>query len=345
MPLSAAAATSSSTNNSEPTSNPNGAFDVVVSPSSQDLEVKPGETVTAKIQIRNEGLATEHIKVTLMKFGAAGANGTPQLNKLGPNDEFAQWASFSTTHFDAQPNVWTPITMTIAPPANAAFGYYYAVIFSRDNPKPSGTTGSNLLGSVASLVLLDVQAPGAVRHADIVNFSTSRNVYEFLPASFTVRMHNTGNVHVAPRGNIFVSKGGKNLAILEVNLNEGNVLPKSYRVFTANWADGRPVYKEKVSNGKVVLDKAGKPVMNLDWSNYNMSKLRFGKYHAKLVMVYNNGSGDVEDIAQLNFWVIPWRILIIGLLTLALVIAGIWAVIIRPLRGRLKGNRSTVRLR
>lgn len=333
-PLAAAA-------DSTPTTNPNGAFDVVVSPASQDLEVKPGQSVSATIQVRNQGLATEHVKLAVMKFGASGSNGTPELEHVTANDEFAQWISFSQTHFDAEPNVWVPIRATINAPATAAFGYYYAIVFTRDQATTQkGPT--NLLASVASLILLDVQAPGAVRHVDIANFSADHNVTEFLPVTFSVRLHNTGNVHVAARGNIFISKGGQNLGLIEVNQSEGNVLPNSYRVFTAQWTDGKPVYKPKTANGKTVLDKQGQTETSLVWSNFNLSKLRFGKYHAKLVMVYDAGHGDVEDQAELNFWVIPWRIIFLGLLIVVLVLAGLWTTVLRPLRRRLRKNRGGV---
>lgn len=318
-------------------SNPDGAFNVVVSPPSIGLQTKPGVSVSTDLQVRNQGLVTEHVKVTLMTFGARGQDGTPQLIDIKPADDFAKWAHFSTTRFDAEPNVWQKVNLTISPPASAAFGYYYAVIFSRDGAeKQVQKKKANLLGAVASLVLLDVQAPGAVRKTKIAEFSTAHKAQEFLPASFVVRLQNTGNTHVAPRGNIFISRGGKNIALIEVNLKKGYILPDSYRKFTADWKDGTPIYKEKTTaDGKTVVGKDGKPETKLNWDKFSMSKLRFGKYNAKLVMVYNDGQGDVSNEATLSFWVIPWRI-IGGLLLIGIfVAAGLWALIIRPFRRRL----------
>lgn len=317
-----------------------GPFNVIVSPVAQTLVVKPDGSVSTTIQVQNQGNTTEHLKALIYTFGANGEDGTPQLIKPTATDDFINWATLSTTQFDAEPNVWSNVKLTIHPPKTAAFGYYYAVIFSRVNQQ-TVTKQSNLLGAAASLVLLDVQAPGAQRKLDISEFSTARKSMEFLPASFTVRMHNTGNTHVAPRGNIFIKKGGKTVGLLEVNLAKGQILPNSYRVFTADWNDGTPHYLKKMVNGNVVMDKAGKPVSALSWSNFNLSKLRFGHYTAQLVMVYNNGDGDVSDTAELSFWIIPWRIIGIGLLALLFVGAGLWAVVVRPILGRVRRSRKS----
>ena len=323
--------------------NPNGAFNVVVSPPSLALEAKPGSTVSTDLKIQNHGLATERVKITIMKFGATGEDGTPDLQDIKPGDDFASWAQFSTTRFDAEPNVWKTVKMTISPPASAAFGYYYAVIFSREGAEQQiKPKQANLLGAVASLVLLDVQAPGAVRKANITEFSTGHNVHEFLPVSFVVRMRNTGNVHVATRGNIVISKGGKNVATLEVNLQKGYILPDSYRKFVNDWDDGAPVYKVKTADGKVVLNGQGQSEKSLDWGKFGLSKLRFGKYNAKLVMVYDDGKGDVSTEATLSFWVIPWRIIGASVVVGLLILSGLWASVGRPLRHRLKKNRGYV---
>src|SRR5437868_949243 len=102
--------------------NPNGAFMVVVSPPSIGIEARPGVTTKVDLKVQNQGIATEHVKVGLMKFGAQGQDGTPSLQDIESNDDFASWASFSTPKFDAEPGVWKTVTMTIKPPVGAAFG-------------------------------------------------------------------------------------------------------------------------------------------------------------------------------------------------------------------------------
>ena len=319
----------------------NSGFDVVVSPPSVGITTKPGIPVSTDIRIQNHGLITEHVKVTLMKFAAEGQDGTPQLIDLKPEDTFASWATIANPRFDAETNVWKTIHVTFTPPKAAAFGYYYAFVIERDTGKIQlKPKQANLLGAVASLVLLDVNAPGAIRQTKIAEFSTPRNIQEFLPVTFTTRMQNTGNTHVATRGNIFISRGGTNVAMLEVNLKKGYILPSSYRKFTNDWQDGTPLYIDKKVNGKPVLNKDGSHMKTLEWDKFSLGKLRFGKYSAKLVMVYDDGKGDISTEAYLSFWVIPWRI--IGGLSLAglLVLAGLWGTVLRPISRRLGNNRN-----
>lgn len=320
---------------------PEGGLNLVVSPLPLALETKPGEKITEELKVKNEGVETERLKVTIMKFGAEGEDGSPSLLDLEPSDEIDDWVTFSENDFVAEPGVWKSINMTVDPPTSAAFGYYYAVVFSRSDQQIQPNQ-ANLLGAVASLVLLDVQAPGAKREAKLVEFSLPKNVFEFLPAEFNVRMQNSGNVHVAPRGNIFITKGGdENTALLEVNFDKGYILPDSFRKFTASWEDGAPVYKVVTEDGKVVLDDKGQQKKTLSWDNFSPSKIRFGKYTAKIVMVYNDGNSDIPVQGYVSFWVIPWRILGVLLLVALLVFAGLYATIIKPLRDRIKKSNKT----
>ncbi|HET7827238.1 MAG TPA: hypothetical protein VFK97_00015, partial [Candidatus Saccharimonadales bacterium] len=150
--------------------------------------------------------------------------------------------------------------------------------------------------------------------------------YEFLPANFTIRLHNSGNVFAGASGNIFIMKGSKQVATLTVNENHGLVLPGSYRVFTTGWASGFPVYKPVLdASGQPVNDKNGQPKHQLSWNFSQLSKLRFGRYTAQLALVYNDGQHDVPINGSLSFWVIPWRLLAGLLIILAFLTIGFWS--------------------
>lgn len=313
---------------------PTGAFNISTTPVVGNLETKPGASTSMKIQVRNNNLTSERIKVSILKFTSNDQDGSPQLLDPDQNDEFLKWVNFSETSFNAEPNVWKTIDLTINAPSTAAFGYYYAAVFTRDETGSQNST-TNLTGAVAIPILLNVKAPGEVRKSDITQFKSNQNVYEFLPAKFTVKLKNDGNTHVAPRGNVFITKGGKNIATLEVNQAKGNILPGTERQFTTDWSDGSPSYKLNEVDGKVVL-KDGKQTTKLDWGKFDLGELRFGKYHAKVAMVYNDGTSDVSTEAELDFWVIPWRIIGVSLLFILLVAGGVWALLVRPVRKGIK---------
>jgi hypothetical protein len=301
---------------------PDTSFNLVTSPLPISLSGPPGSTLTTDIRVKNGGNHDEKLKVSLMKFSAYGDTGKPAIADRGPGDDYFDWVGFSPQSFDAPPNVWKSVHMTIKLPGSAAFGYYYAVVFSRAGSpqKPVGKQNV-LLGSTAVLVLVDAQVPNAKRDANIVSFTADKNVYEFLPATFSVKIHNSGNVHLVPSGNVFISKGKQQVAVLHINAAQGNVLPKSNRIFATSWNDGWPAYLPKQSNGKAVLDSADKPVTSLQWGSSKLSKLRFGHYTAHLTMAYDNGQRDVPLEAAVGFWVIPWRLIALVIVLPAILIA------------------------
>ena len=291
-----------------------GNLNLTTSPLPISLKVKPGSSVSTDLRVQNSGSQTETLKVDLYKFRAYGNEGKPQILDREPGDDYFDWVSFSSNTFRAEPNVWKTIKMTINVPKTAAFGYYYAVVFSRtDQARPDANQNADIVGGSATLVLLEADVPGAKRQIDVTSFSADKKFYEFLPATFRVSLRNDGQVHAAPSGTLFISRGGKQVAKIPVNGEGGNILPGSGRNFTATWDDGFPVYVEKSSGGKVVLDGNGKAEMELKWDLGKASKLKFGKYTAKLIMVYDDGTRDIPIEGTLSFWVVPWRLVLMAI--------------------------------
>jgi hypothetical protein len=301
-------------------------FAASISPLPILLNVKPGNSASADLRVNNPSAHDERLKVVIKTFTQDGSNGNVTLRDPTAADTFINWISFSKTEFDAPPGLWQTVKMTISVPKTAAFGYYFAVEFTSANPTPKTQNGASIQGAVASFVLLNAEVPGEKRQMQITSFSADHRFYEFLPASFTIRLHNSGNIYAGASGNIFIMRGSKQVAVLNVNENHGLVLPASNRVFSAKWSDGFPKYQTVLDkNGQAVKTKNGNDQRKLSWNFGQASKLRFGHYTAKLALVYNDGSRDVPLNGELSFWVIPWRLLI-GLLIVALfMVIGFWS--------------------
>jgi hypothetical protein len=317
-------------------------FNITTSPLPISLHTTPGSTVTTNLRVKNTGPRSERIKVSLMKFGATGDLGRPTIQDRGKGDDYFDWVKFSPSVFDAAPNVWIDVKMTIDVPKTAGLGYYYAVTFSPAD-KPTANGKSVVIGSTATLVLLDVQNGADKRQLVLASITADRKIYEFLPAVFSVKLHNSGNIHAVPTGNIFITKGKSQVATLDVNAAGGNILPNTNRVFTVQWKDGFPLYVDKTVNDQPVYGKNGQPERKLTWNFSQASKLKFGKYTAKAFLVYSDGQHDVPLQGTVSFWVIPWRILLALLLILLLVGIGIWSVgrtIWRSLRRKRKHNKD-----
>jgi len=318
-----------------------GALRLTTSPLPINLSVEPGRSVSTQLRIKNDGDQKESLKIDLMKFKADGESGAPLPIDREPGDDFLDWVRFSEESFPIEPNQWKTINVTFDIPETAAFGYYYAIVFSRAGEAgPAGERQTTVTGGTAILVLLEVKIPDAKREVAIASFSADRKWYEFLPATFTVKLRNTGNVHIAPRGNLFIGRPGEKAdTVVEVNLGKGNILPDSNRIFEPRWAEGFPVYRDKEADGKMVRDADGKTVRELVWNWKDASEFRFGKYQAKLLLVYDDGARDVPIEGMVEFWVMPWRLIVAGLFIGLFVLVGIKSTVEKIWR-RLFGTRN-----
>ena len=301
-------------------------YSVTTSPVSLSVTAKPGQTTASEIRVQNSGSSTQQFYLSLAKFSADGETGKASIKERGAEDDYFNWVTFSPPSFTLVPNEWQTVKVTFAVPANAAGGYYYAVRVLREADRGLKASGGEQAyrGANAILVLLDADSPSNRRELQVINFNANHWLLEFLPVSFTTRIRNTGNLHVAPSGSIFIMEGKKQLAEIAFNPTHGNVLPKSNRLFSNVWNDGFPNYLEKLVDGKEIKDKNGQIEQDLHWDFTQVPKLRFGHYTAHLVMTYDDGHRDVPVEAFVSFWVIPWRILALGILIFVFVPVGMF---------------------
>ncbi len=276
-------------------------FALQVSPSPLVTTLKPGETKTVEIKIRNASTEAETLKIEARTFTFRSSDGSIALDDtLTP--AFTNWLELPSPGYTVQPGEWQTQRITIHLPENTGFSYSFALIISRVSAPTSVTHGRLLKGSVAVFTLINVDRPDAVKKLEISSITTDQHIYEFLPSTVTVRVKNTGNTIARPYGNIYIQRGetGDPLATLAVNDTQAYILPGTERNLTANWSDGFPVYTTNT-------DASGKSSTTLNWDLDHLRKFRFGQYTAKVVAVYNDGTRDVPIVGEVTFWVIPWK--------------------------------------
>lgn len=318
-----------------PPEQPTVGINLTLSPVFLNLATDPGKPVTSSIKVTNNNNITEYLKVTLATFRPDPNTGNPTIADIEEGDEFAQWIRFSQEQFVLAPRETKTIGVTISPPQEATLGYYYAVLVSRITEATAGERQSIVAGSPAIPVLLEVRTPNAKREVQLVDFKTDKMIYEYLPTTFQIKMKNSGNVHLAPVGDIFIDwRGKENVGIVTVNKGGGNILPNYERTYTAVWEDGFPLRVPKMENGNQVKDSKGKPQFETKYDLSSADKFRIGKYTARVLMIYNNGERDVPVEAKISFWVVPWKILLAGAVVLIFVILGIRSVLAGLIRKR-----------
>jgi len=296
-------------------------FSLQVSPSPLVATVQPGTDTTLELQIRNTNSSAQTLKMGLRSFDIDGASGQVKLGDAA-SSEIKQMVSFYAPEFTLEAGQIFTQKIIIHADKNKGFSYNFAITVSQANP-PKGTKGqSAIAGSVAVFTLITVNRPGAVRKFELKSFSASKHSYEYLPAELSIKLKNTGNVNVQPTGTVFIQRNSsdtKPLATLPLNDSGGYILPGATRTFTVVWNDGFPHY-ETGQTGST-------PTRELTWRGNGLSKLRFGRYVAKVVAIYDDGERDIPVIAEVSFWVIPWRIMLVTLVILVVILVGVFVTI------------------
>jgi hypothetical protein len=324
---------------------PTTGYDVTVSPIFFDLTANPGDTISTKIRVRNNTNSPLPLNLGVQKL-SGDINGNLIL-KQDKTDTTLAWFNLGSSRIVAKPLEWTDVPFTISIPKDAAYGYYWTITFTQDNTNPSAKQAVSLTGASGVPVLLNVKKAGAKAEAKILQFSTTNYVSEYLPIDFTVKVENTGNIHIKPYGSIFISDGlSKNLAILDVNPGQGNIIPDSARIFTTSWDDGFLVRQPVMVDGQPKIDKQGKTVEEIQINWDKLTSFRIGKYTANLLLVFDNGTKDVPLQSTITFWVFPWKVTLGFIIAVVVIVLGfrfmIKAYIKRELNKRIKASSTKV---
>jgi hypothetical protein len=294
-------------------------FSIQVTPSPLVATLEPGKQSTLNIKIRNTNTSSQSLKMGLRSFSVDSNTGEVNLSNDAPKD-VQEYIRFDKPEFNLEPGEILDQKIYFNTPESAGFTYTFAITVTRQNAtRPQNGTAA-IEGSVAIFSLLSVNKPGASRQFELGEFSSAKRVYEFLPATFDIRLKNTGNTLVQPKGNIFIQRNSDDqepIATLPINEAGGYILPDANRQLTSTWSDGFPAYK-------TVTDSNGIQHQKLSWDWSKLSQLRIGKYSAKAVAIYDNGERDVPVVAEVSFWVIPWRILGVLSIFVILLILGIY---------------------
>lgn len=277
--------------------------DFVVEPGKTEVFLNPGDSMVKNITITNRINKTVRFKLSTEDF--IGTNDPKQpVILLGDNNSPYSLKDFivpEIKEFSLELGEKIIIPVTVSIPKNAEpRGYYGALIISNDPDNPESQNSKDVEGKtriisrIGSLFLLKINGEGKEEGA-VENFKLigpPKAFYETRPEGFEIAFKNTGNVHLVPYGTITI----KNIFGKVVNtlpIDAYFVLPDSTRYREVNWTEG----------------------------------FALGRYTAYLSL--NKGYGDQYENIDLSFWVLPWKILLIGFISIALIVALIYYFLTR----------------
>lgn len=260
-------------------------------------DLNPGDTSIQVLRIENE--STEKITVypILKNFTADKAEGgEPQFYDADENPDgtaLAKWISIDLKPITLEPQQKANLPFTVNVPKDNVQpgGHYGAILLSTTPPEEGGKIGiaSQLGVLIIANVTGDVREIGAIAE---FGFKEKKIWYNYLPVDFFLRFENDGNTHLIPVGNVFITDWtGRQVAVLTVNEDARNVLPRSIRKFQFGWQ------RRAAPEGTGFVAE-----MKKEWANF-----AFGKYKAQLVVNYGKSNQVLSQEREFTVW--PWRLM------------------------------------
>lgn len=275
---------------------------LTIAPERIELELLPGEALVRNIRIYNEWSRTVLVNpelgvlpAPLLKDGE-----TVEMNKEALKSIEAAFLSYNPDSFRLAPGAWLDFPLNInIPETTVPGGYYGALLFQfiEETGAEAGTI--SVLGKVGPLLLLSVIGPvqATAEFIELRALGRTGGIFDHLPQSVSFTLRNTGNLHVVPHGTLTITNWlGQIGERREVNVTDRVLLPGWTRTF-------------EESIGHLESDEQG---LAREWKRFG-----FGPYRLKLDL----SIGDRTVNRELSFWVIPWRLLGLGALALAILLA------------------------
>jgi len=277
-----------------------------IAPPVISLTADPGQKLTANISLRDISKGQLLVQSQVNDFGAGtNEDGIPSIvldqAKTSPYS-MKSWVT-PLADMTLNPKQLKNLAITINVPVNASpGGYYSAIRFTATAPELKGT-GVSLSASLGALIFIRVNG-SAVEKLTVLDFYATRDgksasFFETAPIQFLERIKNSGNLFEEPAGVITIKDMfGKKVATVGVNQPPRNILPDSTRKFE----------------------------QSLD-STVIGTKMLFGQYKATLKITY--GSSNQVLTKDFSFWVIPWRLIGVIVITLIVIVVALFFLIKR----------------
>ena len=277
---------------------------LTVSPGKFVLSADPGDVIKKTMRVRNDLSETITFASYFERLEIRGG-GEPVF--IPEVKDLASWIQTNPEEITLEGGETGEIDITINVPANAEPGGHYAAIFWGNAPSKQEEGRVGISTRVAVLVILDVSGD-VVESCEISDFKSAKKIFSHLPINFNYDLTGGGTVHQKPTGKVLIKNiFGQTKAILDANPSGDIVYPGMKRTFTtSNWQPegGMPKIEGKGFFSELKREKAG---------------FVLGFYRAQLSLEY--GKNEIKTAkASFGFWVLPWRILLISVLILAILL-------------------------
>ena len=213
------------------------AQNISVSPSSTEVKVPPGGTVSNSFDAINEGGTPYTAAFSASPYHIEGTNYDPQFTPLPGMTDASKWVHLigSTTQTLTAYKL-VSIDYTVSVPQNTAPGGYYAVLFTETTPisASNGVVSHNRVGDILYITVEGaVKTGGSVQPISIPYVATTGSL------GLGMLVSNTGGVHFLTTADTTV-KSIFGQTVFHASLQR-YVLPQTVRSISASWNNLPPI--------------------------------------------------------------------------------------------------------
>lgn len=293
---------------------------ITIKPATVEELMERGETATFTVLVRNESAADQTfflgkrdiVGVTDGNVPVYAADGLEQTGF-----ELSGWIQLPSDTVFVPAGGEVPVQFAVTVPGEAAPGGHFAGIFVSLEAPQIDESGAAIGYQVANIV--SIRVAGEVNErADIRQFSTENYIYGSPTVNFLVRIENSGNTLVRPRGPMQITNMfGKVVSDETLIFNDASagVFPGATREFT------------------------------LEWKGEGTG---FGRYEAVVSPNYGE-AGSIQNMSStVTFWILPMNIIGPALISLLVIFVVVFVAVKLYVRRKLAyyaapGGRKLVR--
>ncbi len=305
-------------------------FAVGVEPARTELTIDPGSSASAMIRVINSEIVPVKVKSKITIYAKNDEHGFPVEEELAVDHpmNIRDWIDFPDEVLEIGPNSEEQIIFTVNVPANARSGGRYAsiVYFLADDDDNFSELN---VEAVPGLILVKVSGEEIHRYVTQDFWLEFKKLLSDQGPILKINLENQGNIHESPKGNITIYEAETGELLKQIssyrdpvsgelvttdeiplNLDGGNVLPGSSRIFTAKWSEnikpGKFTAKlllEQEDNQPVIIETTEFEIKeDLKLNNFTVSQLE-DSTDFKIVLT-NNGNvyeklvGEIEVLDE-----------------------------------------------
>lgn len=225
---------------------------IVLSPGSEAMSVKAGESYSNKFVIINDGTNAYTFRVYAAPYSVDGTNYTPNFEEgRAANADLYKWITLEKSRYDIKPGEKVEVPYTVKTPSDATPGGHYGVIFAETQVDESQQSQIGRQKRVGMIVYGTVDGQYLSAGKQLESRIDWLQIGGELATSMTVE--NTGNVHYSMKHALRI----KNVLGQTVydNTTDRIIMPKTTRDITDKWSKGATMGVYSVTTESTILDK------------------------------------------------------------------------------------------